>query len=148
MDIAEFSTGKRLLVEIYGEMLVHRPRGEAVSLSLYFRSFGVIWDFTQFFSVFFFFSERFVHRFPLSFPFARRSFNVSPTTFAFFEFPLARISLAFKIWSRDPLAIRCRRLSISRWLDLYLGADRVSHLDFAPPSSLIPGDLISLKITR
>jgi len=55
-------------------------------------------------------------------------FNISPTTFAF-EFPLARISLAFRIWSRDPLAIRCLRLSISRWLDLYLGADRVSHFD-------------------
>lgn len=62
----------------YGETVIDRnlwrnvgatATGRAVSLSLYFRSLDVIWDFTQFFSV----SECFVHRFPLLFPFARRS---------------------------------------------------------------------------
>lgn len=67
MDIAEFSAAKRLLVEMYGKMLVHWLRGKL--LSLYFRSSKVISDFTQFFS----FSKRLVYRFPLSFPFARRS---------------------------------------------------------------------------
>src|SRR5436190_1322994 len=57
VDIAEFSTAKRLLVEIYGEMLVHRcytrerKWREAVSLSLHFRASGKFQISRDFFSV-------------------------------------------------------------------------------------------------